>query len=134
MVYYIIKKVDGWVWQNVYVIMRINEKWISRQTPIWLQVYNFWVLNRYLQILPQMTNSTLFSTQLEQDSKELIPRSLNKMLLKRQVKLFKAFNCLNLYNNLSICVCMFECYLLPHLWSDLNFKGTYGILGSRGRF
>jgi hypothetical protein len=38
---------------------------------------------------------------------------------------------LNLYNNLSISVCMSGCYLLPHLWSDLNFKGTYGILGSR---
>ena len=36
-----------------------------------------------------------------------------------------------LYNNLSICVCMFERYLLPQFWSDLNFKGTYGILGSR---
>ena len=40
-------KVGGWGWQNAYVIIRINEKWISRKIPIWLQVYNFRVLNRY---------------------------------------------------------------------------------------
>ena len=39
----------------------------------------------------------------------------------------------NLYNNLSMSVCGSVCYLLPHLWSDLNFKGTHGFLRPRRR-
>ena len=32
----------------------------------------------------------------------------------------------------SLSVCLSARYLLPHLWSDLNFKGTYGLLEPRG--
>ena len=40
--------------------------------------------------------------------------------------------CDNLYNNLSISVSPYvRTLFLQHLWSDLKFKGTYGILGSR---
>ena len=34
----------------------------------------------------------------------------------------------------SVCVSvMYKRYLLPQFWFDLNFKGTYGFVKSRGR-
>ena len=71
------------------VCARLNKLDISHS----IKNLNFGWINRINK------NQPFASSWCKQDSKELSPRSLDKMLLKWQVKMFKALNCLNSSNS-----------------------------------